>query len=372
MKNVSCQRGENLKKILFHLHCLRKGGAERVVVNLAEKFLEDGYRVVIAIEHKAPDDYRISERIRKVFVGLEKEEEKGRAANFLNRILRLRRLILEESPDVVIAFAKAPNYRALLAVTGLRIPVIASVRNDPKVHYSGLEARIFNKLLLDRAAGCVFQTREAMEFFSDKLQKKSTVILNPIHQKYLETVPAAVRGKYLVNVGRMAEQKNQMLLIKAFEEILPSFPDFELRIYGGETDDGTREKLLGYVEEKGLEGKVRFMGISDSLDTQISDAAAFILSSDYEGMPNVLMEAMAMGIPVISTDCPCGGPAALIRQRENGILAPVGDVKGMAAAIREILSDKALADRLGRNAMEIRKTANIDRIYKEWKEYVGI
>lgn len=372
-----------MKKILFHLHCLRKGGAERVVVNLAEKFLADGYQVVIAIEHRAEDDYQISGQIQKVFVGLEREEEivikgnilykmYGRISNFNKRIIHLRKLIQKEKPDVVVAFAKAPNYRALMAAAGLHIPVIASVRNDPKVHYSSLGARIFNFLLLDHAAGCVFQTQEALEFFSKKLQKKSIVILNPIHPKYLETAPAEERGKYIVNVGRMAEQKNQLLLIKAFEQISADFPGYDLRIYGGETDDGTKDVLYRYVKEKRLDGRVKFMGISDCLDKEIRDASAFILSSDYEGMPNVLMEAMAMGIPVIATDCPCGGPRTLIRHRENGMLVPVGSMDGMAAAIREILSRKEFAGRLGSNAISIREKANIDKIYQEWKEYVKI
>lgn len=361
-----------MKKILFHLHCLRKGGAERVVVNLAEKFLADGYQVVIAIEHRADDDYQISTKIQKVFVGLEAKEEHGRIRNFVLRIQKLRRFIQKEEPDIVIAFAKSPNYRALMAVKGLGIPVIVSVRNDPKVHYTGVSSRIMNKLLLENATGCVFQTEEALAFFSPKLQKKSTVILNPIHSKYLDITPSKCRKKQIVNVGRMAEQKNQILLIKAFENLRKEFPDYELRFYGGETEDGTKALLETYVLEHDLQSKVQFMGISDCLEEEIVDAAVFVLSSDYEGMPNVLMEAMAMGIPVVSTDCPCGGPKAIIKQGENGILVPVGDIEGMTKAIKVILQDKVFAKQLSKNALEIRKDANIDKIYREWKEYVKI
>lgn len=365
-----------MKKIIFHIHCLRMGGAERVVVNLAERFAADGYQVAIAIEASAEDEYVLSDKVTRKYVGLEKDENKGRFGAFFARISKLRKYIKEEKPDMIVAFAKSANYRALMATAGLKFPVVVSVRNDPKRDYSSLSCRIMNKLFLERADGCVFQTEEARQFFGKRLRKHSTVILNPLNDKYLYTSVPEQHEKEIVTVGRISAQKNHKMLVRAFAGITEQFPDYVLKIYGGKaslyTNDFTGEEVEELVKELHLEDKVRFMGIRDDLETLVPTAECFVLSSNYEGMPNVLMEAMAMGLPVISTDCPCGGPAALIRQRENGILIPVGDEAALKSALTEVLSDSQLRRQMSEKALEIRNRANIQVIYEQWKQYLKL
>lgn len=362
-----------MRKVMFHLHCLRKGGAERVVVNLAEQFKEHQYEVVIVLTHQAEDDYQISEGIQKQFAGLALEEEhkNGRLKNFLMRMFRLRSILIKEKPDIIIAFGKNPNYRTMLAKLGTGIPVIVSVRNDPRVDYVGIANTIFNKVLLERAEGCVFQTQDAQMFFSAKLREKSKIILNPLHNKYLNVRRQnGKREKRIVTVGRLAEQKNQLLLIQAFEQISKEMPEYILQIYGGRTQDKTADNLQQYVKEHMLCDKIVFMGIRDDLQICLPDAALFVLSSDYEGMPNVVMEAMAMGLPVIATDCPCGGPRTLIKDGINGILTPVGDKDALIANMRMLLRNEEWAEKIGNQAKNIREIANIDTIYKQWEEFV--
>lgn len=362
-----------MKKVMFHLHCLGKGGAERVVVNLAEEFVRHQYQVVITVAEEMDCEYAIEKGITKRLAGPgpTKKEKEGRIGRFVQKINCLRKVILEEKPDIIIAFGKSANYRAMMATVNHKIPVIVSVRNDPAKDYSGAAKGILNKLFLERAGGCVFQTEEARSFFSEKLQAKSKIILNPIHEKYLSVQrKQGMREKRIVTVGRFAKQKNQLLLLQAFAEISAAFPDYVLELYGGKTQDDTEEKLRQYVREHKLEERIIFMGIRDDLERQLPDAALFVLPSDYEGMPNVLMEAMAMGLPVIATDCPCGGPRTLIESGQNGLLVPVGEVGAMAKAMEILLTDTAKAEQMGRRAADIGKVANSETVYQEWEELI--
>lgn len=362
-----------MKKILFHLHSLGLGGAERVVVNLSEQFAGDGYQVIIALEVKAKEEYNLPSGVEKAYVGLD-GQEKGRISSFVKRIGNLRAFIHKEKPDVVIAFMKSANYRALMATRGMKIPVIVSVRNDPRQDYSSRSCRIMNKLFMNRASWCIFQTEDAQQFFDERLQKKSQIILNPIHDKYLQTEDTPPMRKEIVSVGRLSAQKNHKLLIKAFAKLTDKYPEYVLKLYGGKaslyTNDTTGEELEELVQELHLEDRVKFQGVCNDLEQRLPGAACFVLPSNYEGMPNVVLEAMAMGLPVISTDCPCGGPRMLIHSGENGLLVPVGDESALVEAMDQMLGNPEFAQKCGLRAKKIRELANTRVIYRQWKTCV--
>lgn len=358
-------------KIVFHIHNLNKGGAERVVVTLAERFSLDGNEVVIITEEHNKDEYSLSDKVRRI--SFDREEGSSgllsRMKELKSRRDELRKALKSEKPDIVIAFARSASYRAVSAANGI-CPVIVSVRNDPKRDYVGTMNKLFIKMYLNKADYCVFQTEEARSFFDEKLQRKSSVIFNPINEKYCHIPMADKRRKNIVTVGRIAKQKNQLLLLRAFEKLQKTFNDYQLLIYGKDSSDGTLEELSNFIREKKMENAVRFMGTTDSLEKEIFDASLFVLPSDYEGMPNSLMEAMALGIPCISTDCHCGGPASLIQSGQNGILIPVGDAERLAEEMKRLLSDAEEARRLGENGRVIGKTANTETIFAEWKKVV--
>ena len=364
------ERMGNKKKLLFHINSMGKGGAERVVSVLSEKFARDGYEVVIATLWRAKEEYQIPEGVKRINLGDNGSYEKaGRIRLAFRRLWDLRRLIKEEAPDLVISFCNKANFRSSYCMLGMKTPLLVSVRNDPRIDYFPHKYGV--RRMKKKASGCVFQTEDAKSCFDVKFQKKSKVILNPIDEKYFiaeEQRPEP--SGYLVTVGRLSMQKNQLLLLKAFSLIREELPGVQLRIYGEESDQGIRDMLTKYVEQRHMQDSVLFMGQSSHLEREIRDAALFVLSSDYEGMPNALMEAMAMGIPVISTDCPCKGPAELIEDGISGLLVPVGEEKEMAYAMRRVLKDRELWKRLSRNGMEIRKKASPDRVYKEWKAFV--
>lgn len=361
---------KKIGKIMFHINSLGKGGAERVVSLLANEFVKDDTEVVIATEWYAEEEYDVNRNVKRIHAGLSETQEKGnRIAKQWYRIHNLRKVLVQEKPDVVLSFCAKANYRALMAAIGTGIPVIASVRNDPKIDYVGTSKSIMNKLFLNRAAGCVFQTEEAQEFFDEVLQKKSMIICNPVNEKYLKAERKTPEKK-IVCVGRLVAQKNQMLLVNAFEKILQKYPDYHLYLYGDGSDDECKEELLQYVGSKEIKKSIHFMGLSSTLEQDMADASMFVLPSNYEGMPNALMEAMALGLPVISTDCPCGGSRYWIESGVTGQLVPVKDVDSMAEAIEYYIQNSEKAKEMGANARQRLHEATIDKIFEQWKSYI--
>lgn len=357
-------------KIVFHLNCLDQGGAERVVTTLANQFVEE-HDVFIATMWVAENEYEIDGRIKRVHVGLTEKQEKGfRLKKIIDTNLNLRKFIKKEKPDIVIAFARKANYRALIASLGTKIPVIISVRTNPYLHYTHLYDRILIPLLYPRAAGNVFQTIGAKEFFSAKIQEKSRIILNPINPKYLNIPKLETRKKEVVQSGRIVDFKNQLMLIEAFVQVHEKHPDYVLKIYGTDSKDGTWERLEECIEKSHAGKYVFLMGGSDRLEKDLPEATVFAFSSDWEGLPNALMEAMAMGLPVVATDCPCGGPATLIKHEENGLLVPIKDKHAMADGINRLIENPDFAEKLGNAARRLAEIADTDGICKQWEDYI--
>lgn len=360
-----------MRKIVFHLNDLELGGVQRVVTTLADFFAEDGYQVFLATEWAASHEFMINEKIKRVHVGLSKKQEgKGRAAKVLYRIKNLRDFLKNEKPDIVIAFSTKNNYRAVLATFFTKIPVVISIRNNPFQHYNNWKDKMLISLLLTKAEGTVFQTEGAKSFFPAKIQKKSKVILNPINSKYLNRPTPAERRKAVVHSGRLEDYKNQLMLIEAFIQVHARYPDYKLEIYGGDSKDGTKELLEESIKEHDAGDYVFLMGPSDKLEEQLVDAAVYAFSSNYEGLPNALMEAMALGLPVVATDCPCGGPRMLITHEVNGLLIPIDDSKAMAAGILRLLDERELAERLGMQASKLKEIANTKVICEQWRAYI--
>lgn len=369
-----------MSKILFHINSMGKGGAERVVSVLSRYFAEDGCEVLVTTQWQEREEYPLSDKVRRISVGLTaKDERRSRVYKAWKRLWNYRRCIRREKPDLVISFCAKANFRSVYALLGSRIPLLVSVRNDPKKDYAPYARDC--AWMEKRASGCVFQTRQAQEFFTEKLQKKSRVIENPLSERYLPKdwqygdilpIPAIGREKTIVTVGRITKQKNQLVLVKAFASLAERFPEYRLLIYGEDSGDGSKEAIEHFCREKGIAERVVFCGLCSHLESAIEHAGVFVLSSDYEGLPNALAEAMALGLPVVSTDCPCGGPAQMIEQGESGILVEVNNEVQMTEAIEKVLTDKNYAAELGSHARHIAERMHPQKIYQEWKEYANL
>ncbi len=361
---------EKINKVLFHIYSLGKGGAERVVTTLAGEMARRGMDVIIATLSEEKEEYPLPEGVRRINVGLsEKENKKGKLSRMRLRISRLKNCLAKERPDVVYAFMQTANYRAIMAAKSLRIPVIISVRSDPKVDYASKKQKMLSSMLYKKAAGAVFQTAGARDFFPEEIASRSAVILNPISEKYLNTERSEERRKVFAAVGRFHDAKDYMTLVKAFELFLKDHNEYTLEIYGGDSGDNSRLQVAEYVHSHALDDKILFMGSRSNVADCIKDVTAYVLSSKYEGLPNALMEAMALGLPVIATDCPSGGPAALINDGENGLLAEAGNPKELAAAMSKMAEYPEEAERVAKEAKKIRETASTVKITDEWLDY---
>lgn len=359
------------RKIAFHLNCLEQGGAERVVTNLANQFSQEGYEVLIATEWYGENEFQIDERIRRVHVGLsEQDEKKSRKKQFFLRVKYLRNFMKSEKPDVLIAFAQRANYRALMASFGTRVPVVISIRTNPIGHYDSLADKLQIPFLFPRAAGCVFQTEGQRDYFAPYLQKNSKVILNPLNDKYIGVAKPEKREKVIVQSARLVGFKNQPMLLRAFVEVHHKHPDYILKIYGGDSFDGTKQKLEKIIEENQASAYIQLMGASDSLEKDLVNATAFAFSSDWEGLPNALLEAMALGLPIVATDCPCGGPHTVMQDGVNGLLIPIKNQKALEEGMNKLIENPEYAEALGENARKICEIANGKAIFESWQSYI--
>lgn len=353
-------------RVIFCLGSMTKGGAERVVANLSNWLCRDN-EVGIIVTPPDESSYTLDEKIKYMTLDFYKEKKQNILLRNFKRVRRLKNYIKEFNPDIVLTFLPEPSYRILFLKPFIKKKVIVSVRNDPKIEYKKWYNKLIMKMLYKKADGFVFQTEEAKEFFSKTIQNKSVVIPNPINPIFISTPYTGERDKTIVTVGRLEEQKNQKLLINAFSKIENSIPEYKLLIYG----IGSMEKeLKNYVYKTGIDKKILFKGQKEDIKKEIYKSGLFVLSSDYEGMPNALMEAMALGLPCVSTDCPCGGPRFLIKNDENGILVPVNDEEKMAEAILRVINNKEFANKLSSEATKIKELVNPQKINNDWLDYI--
>jgi glycosyltransferase involved in cell wall biosynthesis len=353
----------NKYKIMFTIDTMGNGGAERVVSVLANQLVKEGHQIIITQLYSHECDYKLSDQIVLNCIAPANTSGSFRSAKTISN---LRRYIKTEKPDIIISFLANINIYTILASLGLGIPVIASERNDPGREPSKKYLKILRSLCYLFVDGIVFQTKDAQAYFNSRVQAKSCIIHNPLAEG-LPVPSDKDRNNQIVSVCRLTGQKNLKMLIDAFEMLNKEHSGYTLVIYG---EGEQRSGLENYIKELNAMDRISLPGYVTDVHEKIRDSRMFVLSSDYEGMPNALMEAMAMGIPCISTDCPIGGPAFLIRNNINGILIPVSDTVNLYKAMCEIIEDKDLASRLSKNAREINKLANVLNVSKSWTAYM--
>ena len=356
-------------KLVFYIDMMIRTGAQRVMGILVNNLITDNEIILIndfCLDESIPQ-YIIDERVQRIY--LQARNEGHVISKNLTRIKKLRSIIRNELPDVVISFLGRTNQRMLLSTIGLKTCKIVSVRNDPYKEYGeNFIKRFIANLLFLSANGCVFQTDTAKQYFWKRIQEKSTIIYNPIEDIFFSTERKNINGKIIVTFGRIEKQKNHRLLIDAFKIIARYYNDTELFIYG---DGQLKHSLEEYcASDKEISDKVHFPGNVSNVNEILSKASLFVLSSDYEGMPNALMESMAVGVPVVSTDCPCGGPKVLIRNETEGILVPCGDKNSLANAIRKLFDDKNLYMIVQENSKIRAQGFRIYNIIQQWLEYI--
>lgn len=349
-------------KITFVISQLGGGGAERVVSLISGKLFELGHEVSLITLIKQPIVYPLSPGVRLIELNC----RNSRITGTLKQVKILREKYKELRPDIIISFLPVVNMTAILAKQGLNSKIIVSERNDPYQNPRKKIIRILRDFLYHFSDGFVFQTPDAMDYFGEYARKKGTVIANPICVG-LPKPFCGERTKRFVTAVRLEPQKNLDMLIEAFSMLSQKYPEYRLEIYG---DGGERERLEQKCAEMSLTEKIIFKGFSKNLYSDILDAAAFVLPSNYEGLSNSMLEALAMGIPVISTDHPIGGARMFIRDGVNGLLTKVGDTNEMYIAMKKLIENPELAASLSAKAKEIRLELSVDTVVGQWYKFI--
>lgn len=345
-------------KLGFIVSQISFGGGERILQTLIDEFERRGHKIVL---------YTYNTEWSKI-KNLKHELHvlSYSPIGFIDKIksiLELKKIFAKSRPDCVIVFPLALAEVVAIAGKLSSIPVISSERVDPIYLPTSKIHRVLKKVTYNLCAGIVFQTSEVQNFFSSKIQKKSIVIPNPIMDELPEV--SDCRNKEIVAVGRLSSEKNFELLIRSFADLCDT--DYCLSIYG---DGPDKIKLNHLVADLHLQNKIFFKGNVSKVVEHIKNADIFVLSSCHEGMPNALIEAMAMGLACIATDVSSGGCKSLITTGYNGILIPVGDVEALSTALKRMIDDPIYKVNLQKNAIQIRRTNSKDIIIPQWVDYI--
>ena len=347
-------------KIMLYINSLGKGGAERVMTILANN-LSQNHEIIMVNSFKLKNEYVLNSNVKRYILDINDLNSISFIKKNYYRTKKLRKLIKNIKPDICLSFIAEANFRNIIACAFLNCKAVVSVRNDPNKEYPTKLFSILAKVLYTFADGIVFQTKEAMDFFNSKIASKSAIIYNPISQNFYK-VSESNSKKNIVMVGRLNKQKNYYVALDAIN-IIKDKTDYNLHIYG---EGEEKKNLVNRVQELGLNDRVIFKGIVSNVDEILDNYYLFIMSSDYEGMPNSVMEAMAKGLPILCTDCPCGGPKELLLEDE---LYPVGNSKTLAKKIINMINDIALRNYFANKNRKKAEEFKENVIVKKWENY---
>lgn len=350
------------KSIIFVTISMTGGGTEKVITTLANHWVLMGYEISILMIGGSDIAYKLSDKIEVLHLS---SATNGNPFARLNRILSLRRAIKQKSNASVIAMGTVASMFTSLSTIGLDNRIIFSERNDPN-RLNHRPIRVYEKVIrniLYLRGTVVFQTYMARNLFPKCIKKKSVVIVNPLTENLPKPSDQGGREKTVITAGRLTEQKNHRFLVDAFIAFHNFHSEYVLKIFGrGECE----EELKDYILYRHANEYIKLCGFSDKIHDEMNCASIYVSSSDWEGMSNSLMEAMAMGMAVIATNCPVGGNAMLIDDRVNGILIPVGDREKLVDALDE-MADLEKIYKYSKEALKVRNDYSLESIAKQWK-----
>lgn len=349
-------------KMTFILGSMAGGGAERVTANLVKYFVAQDYSVQIIMLLNDRVDYQLPKEVKLTYIST---ENRNKFIKPLIWMKELRKHLKASKPNTVISFFSKINLLVLLASLGLKSPVFISERNDPKSDNRGNLIKILTFILYPISKGIIFQTKHAKSCFPKMIQRKSTIIPNPINIKFDFSKEKKLNNT-IIAVGKLMAQKNHKLLINAFSLIANKYPEYKIEIYG---EGELRMQLTSLISEKKLEDKVFLKGRSSDIYKKIYNSDIFVLSSNYEGLSNALLEAMMLKTPVISTKC--AGSNEIIQDGETGRLVEVNNHIELANAIDQTIINYGKAVHMAENASNQMTLFSLENICEKWESFIN-
>lgn len=370
--NSSSNTGTEPTTVCLVISTLACGGAQRIITIMANHWASQGHGVTVVTFDSPKEAAFFPFHPGVKLLALDASESSntiGRAIlNNLHRVLRLREILRRDRPGAVISFLTTSNVLSLLAAFGVTDRVIVSERIAARSPSVGTEWFLLRWVLYHLASFVVVQSRRTIASLPRSLAHKCVVIPNPVPAIDLRmdgTAPAPVRQ--IIAVGRLEHQKGFDLLIEAFSTIAARHPGWNLVIYG---TGPLLDDLVGFAGDLGVMDRVEIRAASREIFSEMARSSLFVLSSRYEGFPNALCEAMALGLPVISFDCP-GASVEILQSGVNGLLVPDGDQGALALALDRLMTDRVEAERLGAEARKITARYSVETVMAMWERLIG-
>lgn len=340
--------------ICFVTSTLTSGGSERVMTLLANRFVERGYLVEVVHLNKHIVFYPSDNRVKMFFA----EDEVG--TSIMKKTRWLRKHVKDSRPDVVIPFMEAVFCFTLFSLIGSHVPVISSERIDPRK--SPFIRNILRRIILPLTDWLVVQTQDIKAFYPRFLQRKTSVIYNPVSEQVFHLLTAP-KENIVISVGKMDEQKNQIMLIRAFCRVADQFPSWKLVIYG---EGPLRGKLESLVRDTHIKDRVLLPGRCDHVIDEMNKAKVFAFASNYEGMSNAILEAVCVGLPIITTHV--SGASELVK--DGGYIIPVGSETDMAQSLELLMGNEQLRKELGARNRKRAEEFKMEVIFKQWESLI--
>ena len=346
---------------------LQGGGAERVLSEMANYWVNKGFYVTFATWSgpEVADFYSLDERVSRRWMDVPARQSRlSRISVNLRRVFRLRSMLRAVNPDTVLSFITTSNVLTIAAATALRVRVVVSERIEPAADVTVSPGWQMLRRFFYRRADCVVaQSSAAARWIERYCRAEPAILPNPLRD--LPQMDVA-REPLVVAVGRLDRQKGFDLLLRAFAALVERFPDWRLALVG---DGRERDALRKQRDELDLHDRVEFAGHVSDVEAWMARAGLIVQPSRFEGFPNVLLESMAMGAPVVSADCP-SGPSEIIDDGVNGRLVAVEDVPGLTRVMAELMADEEQRQSLGREARKVRDRFRRETVMSEWEQHV--
>jgi GalNAc-alpha-(1->4)-GalNAc-alpha-(1->3)-diNAcBac-PP-undecaprenol alpha-1,4-N-acetyl-D-galactosaminyltransferase len=352
-------------KIVFLITSLNSGGAERNLVNLINSF-SSKYEVHLILFYNEPKFYKLDKEIVIYHLNDKYSPSKNVFQSVKQNISFLRKIIAifkSNKYNLVISFTTNVNILSILAAKYLSVPCIISERNNPEVYVPNTSWRILRNLSYPFSNGLIVQTDLIKSFYQKIVpQEKIIVIPNPIAENlYSLRKTYNERQNIILTVGRIDANKNQRILIEAFANL--NTENWKLIIAG---DGVLKEEYKKLTETLGIAAKVDFVGNVQNIWDYYNQAKIFAFTSNSEGFPNALLEAMSFGLPCVSTDCP-SGPSEIIVNDENGYLTELNNKEHLEKSLSKLISNPEICNQFSQNAIKYTQKFSLLEIKKLWE-----
>lgn len=350
-----------MKRIVVISHSAGGGGSERVATLLSNALVKRGNEVFFYSIHSDKRDYPLDKDVKYIFGKIVMTRNK--AFNQLKRAWNLKRFIKDNHIDVMISFVYLEN---IFLIGDHSLKKIYTLRNDPSTFCNHGIAKMIREIMYTDADSVVFQTPDAKDYFPPKIRSHGVIIPNPI-KKNLPYWFEYEHKKEIVAACRISPQKNLCMLIDAFAIVCEKRSDYKLLIFG---EGDLKHTLEEYAITKNVNGLLEFKGYTNAIHDVMKQASIYVSSSDYEGISNSMIEALAIGVPSVCTDCPVGGARMFIENGKNGFLTEVGNPRDMAEKLLILIQNEDMQMYFSKNAIKIRDRLNSENIFDMWMQQI--